>query len=194
MKTAGLLSKPAPNWRLFIPFSCYRALPHLCSPLSSGSRHLAEPEPVCRGLQGADVGLAVGERGGAPGVLLPGGPGHGEQGMAGSAPAPARPHGPWHPWEVSGSGTVLMAEPQTPPRPSPVVHPDPSLLSHLRDTDLGMPGVVGHCWSTWRRAPDACPNPGTQEGPQEAFPSVPVAQSLLQQHRIHEDNPTKGIC
>ncbi|XP_041264832.1 cerebral cavernous malformations 2 protein isoform X2 [Onychostruthus taczanowskii] len=47
--------------------------------LKTGSRDLSEPEPVCRGLQGADVGLAVGERGGAPGVLLPGGAGHGEQ-------------------------------------------------------------------------------------------------------------------
>lgn len=50
--------------------------------LSSGPRDLPQPEPLRRELQGADVGLAVGERRGARGGLLLGGAGHGEQSKA----------------------------------------------------------------------------------------------------------------
>lgn len=53
-----------------------------CVSLSSGPRDLPQPESLRRELQGADVGLAVGERRGARGGLLLGGAGHGEQSKA----------------------------------------------------------------------------------------------------------------
>lgn len=184
------LSKAAPNWSLFTPFSCFRdsfphpPLPHLCSPLSSGSRDLSQPEPVCRGLQGADVGLAVGERGGAPGVLLPRGAGHRQQGTAATAP--------WTPWGrlrvagIAGSSLLLghgegAATNST--VANPVVRPDPSLLSPLVGHTFRDASVVGHCWSTWRRNPDPCPSSGTQEGLQEEFSCHPEPSAAAQKPR-----------
>lgn len=111
-------------------------------------------------------------------------------GNPGNAPAWAYSH--WECWQVSGSWVVVMVEPQT-----PQILWGARILSFFHtswDTDLGTPGVVGHCWSTWRMNPAPCPSPGTPEGLQAVFPLVPVTQSLLQQHRIHEDNPTMGFC